>query len=260
MSDAPIGIYDSGFGGLTVWREIRRALPEESLIYLGDGKNCPYGSLSEERVAELADAAVRQLLDEGCKLIVVACNTATAAAIERLRETFPSTPFVGLEPAVKPACLHTRSGVVGVVATERSLAGGKFLTTVERYCGGKRVVKAVGRGWVEAVEADEEHTPETERRVREVLDPIMAAGADVIVLGCTHYPFLAGAIRKVAGPQPEILDGSHGITIQLRRRLEEQGLLKPEGQKGTVTFLNSLDDPELLALSERLLHTEGGMS
>ena len=180
MSDAPIGIYDSGFGGLTVWREIRRALPEESLIYLGDGKNCPYGSLSEERVAELADAAVRQLLDEGCKLIVVACNTATAAAIERLRESFPSTPFVGLEPAVKPACLHTRSGVVGVVATERSLAGGKFLTTVERYCGGKRVVKAVGRGWVEAVEADEEHTPETERRVREVLDPIMAAGADVI--------------------------------------------------------------------------------
>ena len=155
-----------------MWREIRRALPEESLIYLGDGKNCPYGSLSEERVAELADAAVRQLLDEGCKLIVVACNTATAAAIERLRETFPSTPFVGLEPAVKPACLHTHSGVVGVVATERSLAGGKFLTTVERYCGGKRVVKAVGRGWVEAVEADEEHTPETERRVREVLDPI----------------------------------------------------------------------------------------
>ena len=115
-----------------MWREIRRALPEESLIYLGDGKNCPYGSLSEERVAELADAAVRQLLDEGCKLIVVACNTATAAAIERLRESFPSTPFVGLEPAVKPACLHTRSGVVGVVATERSLAGGKFLTTVER--------------------------------------------------------------------------------------------------------------------------------
>lgn len=258
MSDAPIGIYDSGFGGLTVWREIRRALPEESLIYLGDGKNCPYGSLSEERVAELADAAVRQLLVEGCKLIVVACNTATAAAIERLRETFPSTPFVGLEPAVKPACLHTRSGVVGVVATERSLAGGKFLTTVERYCGGKRVVKAVGRGWVEAVEADEEHTPETERRVREILDPIMAAGADVIVLGCTHYPFLRDVIERVIGDRDiEVIDSGAAVEKRVESLLDQYDLRAARGHEASYRFMSMAGDDYCERLRRKAFASDG---
>lgn len=239
MSDAPIGIYDSGFGGLTVWREIRRALPHESLVYLGDGKNCPYGSLSEERVAVLAEASVRRLMEEGCKLIVVACNTATAAAIERLRATFPEMPFVGLEPAVKPACLRTRSGVVGVVATERSLAGRKFLSTVERYGGGKRIVKAVGRGWVEAVEADAEAAPETERRVREVLEPVIAAGADVIVLGCTHYPFLRPVIERVIGDRGiEVIDSGAAVEKRVESLLDEYGLRAAEGHGAEYRFLS----------------------
>lgn len=239
MSDAPIGIYDSGFGGLTVWREIRHALPNESLVYLGDGKNCPYGSLSEERVTELADASVRRLLEEGCKLIVVACNTATAAAIGRLRETFPSTPFVGLEPAVKPACLRTRSGVVGVVATERSLAGRKFLATVARYGVGKRIMTAVGRGWVEAVEAGAEAAPETEERVREVLDPIIAAGADIIVLGCTHYPFLRPVIEKIVGGRGiEVIDSGAAVEKRVESLLDEYGLRAPEGHAAAYRFLS----------------------
>lgn len=222
-----------------MWREIRRALPHESLVYLGDGKNCPYGSLPEARVAELADAAVRRLLSEGCKLVVVACNTATAAAIERLRATFPATPFVGLEPAVKPACLRTRSGVVGVVATERSLEGRKFLSTVERYGGGKRIVKAVGRGWVEAVEADAEAAPETERRVREVLEPVMDAGADVIVLGCTHYPFLRPVIEKVVGGRGiEVIDSGAAVEKRVESLLDEYGLRAPEGHVPSYSFLS----------------------
>lgn len=242
MSDAPIGIYDSGFGGLTVWREIRRALPHESLIYLGDGKNCPYGSLSEERVAELAEASVRRLLDEGCKLIVVACNTATAAAIEHLREIFPAMPFVGLEPAVKPACLRTRSGVVGVVATERSLSGRKFLATVERYGGGKRIVTAVGRGWVEAVEADAEDAPETELCVREVLEPIIAEGADVIVLGCTHYPFLRPVIERVIGDRAiEVIDSGAAVEKRVESLLDEYGLRASEGHEALYRFLSMAD-------------------
>ena len=132
MNNRPIGVYDSGFGGLSVWRELHRALPCESLIYLGDGKNCPYGSLPKQRITELAEAAVRDLVERGCKMVVVACNTATAAAISHLRATF-DIPIVGLEPAVKPACAMTRSKVVGVIATERSLKGEKFLSTVPAY-------------------------------------------------------------------------------------------------------------------------------
>lgn len=138
MNDNPIGVYDSGLGGLTVWRELRRALPRESLVYLGDGKNCPYGSRPAEEIRTLADRAVATLLDAGCKLVVVACNTATAAAIDFLRAKYSSTPIVGMEPAVKPACLNTRSGVVGVLATARSLEGDLFRRTAARYAEGSR--------------------------------------------------------------------------------------------------------------------------
>ena len=181
-----------------MWRELHRALPCGSLIYLGDGKNCPYGSLPAERIKELAEESVRELIGRGCKMVVVACNTATAAAISHLRATF-DIPIVGLEPAVKPACAMTRTKVVGVLATERSLKGEKFLSTVARYGEGVEVIKAVGEGFVEAVERNEEQEPATERLVRQVVEPIIERGADVIVLGCTHYPFLRDVIARVVG-------------------------------------------------------------
>ena len=186
----PIGIYDSGLGGLTVWREVRRALPGESLAYLGDGANCPYGSRPREEVQALADAAVARLVELDCKMVVVACNTATAAAIGFLREKYAGMPIVGMEPAVKPACLATRSGVVGVLATERSLDGELFRRTAARYGSGIEVLTYPGTGFVELVEGDREDTPEAEAAVRAAVEPMLARGADQIVLGCTHYPFL----------------------------------------------------------------------
>ena len=196
MNNAPIGIYDSGLGGLTVWREVRRLLPEESLLYLGDGKNCPYGSRPREEVRALADAAVARLVEEGCKLVVVACNTATAAAIDFLRANYAALPIVGMEPAVKPACQNTRSGVVGVLATERSLEGDLFHRTAARYGHDVTIIAEPGRGFVELVENDLEQTPEADRAVAAAMAGMLARGADQIVLGCTHYPFLIGAIRR----------------------------------------------------------------
>ena len=211
-NDAPIGVYDSGLGGLTVWREIRRMLPGESLVYLGDGANCPYGSRPREEVRALADAAVSRLVGMGCKMVVVACNTATAAAIDFLREKYAGLPIVGMEPAVKPACLATRSGVVGVLATERSLDGELFRRTAARYGSGIEVLTVPGTGFVELVEGDREDTPEAEATVRAAVEPMLARGADQIVLGCTHYPFLTPVLeRVVAGRGVAIVDPSPAV-------------------------------------------------
>lgn len=243
MNNSPIGIYDSGFGGLSVWRELYRALPTESLIYLGDGKNCPYGSLPEEQIRHLAEQSVRVLIDNGCKLVVVACNTATSAAIEYLRERYPEVPFVGLEPAIKPACLQSKTGVVGVVATERSLTGRKFLTTLARYGEGVKVVKAVGEGFVEAVEKNEEGSERTEQLVRAVIEPIIAEGADVIVLGCTHYPFLRDVIQRVVdGRSVEIIDSGEAVEKRVESLLEKYDLRSDESQEPQYRFLTFADE------------------
>lgn len=242
MNNRPIGVYDSGFGGLSVWRELHRALPCESLIYLGDGKNCPYGSLPKQRITDLAEAAVRDLVERGCKMVVVACNTATAAAISHLRATF-EIPIVGLEPAVKPACAMTRSKVVGVIATERSLKGEKFLSTVERYGQGVEVIKAVGEGFVEAVENNEEDTPATEQIVRRVVEPIIERGADVIVLGCTHYPFLRDVIARVVGERDvAIIDSGAAVEKRVESLLDEYGLRASQDNVARIEFITYADE------------------
>ena len=242
MNNNPIGVYDSGFGGLSVWRELYRALPEESIIYLGDGKNCPYGQKSAEEIRLLATESVRELLSRGCKMIVVACNTATAVAIEHLRAMFPDTPFVGLEPAVKPACKSTRSGVVGVIATERSLKSDKFLATLAKYGGGVEVIRAVGEGFVEAVEANAESLPSTEQTVRVVVEPIINRGADVLVLGCTHYPFLRDVIAKVVGERDvEIIDSGEAVEKRVESLLDEYGLRAEAGCKAEYEFISFAD-------------------
>lgn len=243
MNNNPIGVYDSGFGGLSVWRELHKALPNESLVYLGDGKNCPYGSLSEEMIRELAEKSVRKLLEYDCKLIVVACNTATAAAIGYLRAIFPEIPFVGLEPAVKPACIATKTGVVGVVATERSLESDKFLNTLARYGSGVNVIKAVGEGFVEAVEQDEEDSDATEQRVRAVMEPIIAQGADVIVLGCTHYPFLRDVIQRVVeGRELRIIDSGEAVEKRVESLLDEYNLRAGRENTPHYEFLTFADE------------------
>ena len=243
MNNNPIGVYDSGFGGLSVWRVLHGALPSESLVYLGDGKNCPYGNRSSEEIRELADEAVGELLARGCKLIVVACNTATAAAIEYLRAKYAGVPFVGLEPAVKPACLSTRSGIVGVLATARSLEGDLFRRTSSRYADKVRIIAAVGDGFVEIVENDEEESPETLEKVRRVLEPLVSAGADRIVLGCTHYPFLVPAMMKVIGSRDvEIVDSGRAVERRVEQLLDEYGLRADAMHKPVYEFVTFADE------------------
>lgn len=250
MSNAPIGVYDSGMGGLTVWREVRRALPGESLLFLGDGKNCPYGSRSREEIRQLADAAVARLVgEEGCKMVIVACNTATAAAIDFLRTKYAPVPLVGMEPAVKPACLATRSGVVGVLATERSLDGDLFRRTAARYGSGIEVVATAGRGFVELVESDCEDTPEAEACVRAAVAEMLRRGADQIVLGCTHYPFLLPVLRRVlaehadrTGCDVAIVDPSPAVARRAVQLLDAGGLRAEPGHKPEYRFLTFADE------------------
>jgi glutamate racemase len=242
-SNAPIGIYDSGMGGLSVRREVCRLLPEESVIYLGDGKNCPYGSRSVEEIRRLSVEAVEHLLGMGCKLIVVACNTATAASIDYLRATYPSVPIVGMEPAIKPACLQTKSRVVGVLATERSLDGDLFRRTAARYGQDIEVITAPGRGFVELVECDKEQSEEAVETVRRAMQPMLDRGADHIVLGCTHYPFLLEALERAAeGYRVTFVDPSPAVARRVKQLLEENDLLCEAGHSPQYQFVTFADE------------------
>lgn len=243
MDNRPVGVYDSGLGGLTVWREIRRQLPEESLVYLGDGKNCPYGARPADEICRLADEAVGRLVGAGCKMVVVACNTATAAAIDFLRRKYRQMPIVGMEPAVKPACLNTRSGVVGVLATARSLDGDLFRRTAARYGENIRVLTAVGEGFVELVEEDREQSPEAVETVRRVLEPMIREGADQIVLGCTHYPFLLPVFRQVIGERGvAVVDPSPAVGRRVGQLLDQYDLRAEKGATANYGFLTFADE------------------
>lgn len=237
-----IGIFDSGLGGVSVWQALHDALPYESLVYLGDGARCPYGSRSREDVLQFTEEAVERLLSEGCKMIVVACNTATAVAIKTLREEYPTIPFVGLEPAVKPAALSTKTGVIGVLATERSLQGDHFRQAEAKYGADVTILKAVGEGFVEAVERNEENTAETEALVRKAVLPLVEGGADKIVLGCTHYPFLREVIERVAGDGVEVIDSSEAVARRVIALLDENGLRAAEGATAQYSFLTFADE------------------
>lgn len=247
----PIGVYDSGFGGLSVWRALYGALRNESLVYLGDGKNCPYGDRSREEIAQFADEAVRRLLDEGAKLIVVACNTATAMAINELRERYPDTPFVGLEPAVKPACLSTRTGKVGVLATARSLEGDHFRRTAAKYADRAEIFASVGEGFVEIVERSAEQEPSTRDVVSRAVEPLLEKGIDKLVLGCTHYPFLLPVIREVVGDRDvEIIDSGEAVERRVEQLLDEYGVRAAADHKPEYRFL-TFADQEYAARLER---------
>lgn len=215
---AVIGIFDSGSGGLSVLKEIRKVLPSARYIYYSDNAYCPYGEKSAEFIQERARTITRLLLDKGADVIVVACNTATGAAIATLRAEF-DVPFVGMEPAVKPAALGTRSGVIGVLATAGTLKASKYLNTKGRFQDNVQIEEHVGEGFVQLVERCELDGPEAERVVRASLQPMLDAGADTIVLGCTHYPFLLPVIERVAGPGVRIIDPAPAVARQLLRVL-----------------------------------------
>ena len=217
------GIFDSGSGGLSVLREILRVLPEERFVYYADNANCPYGEKTPEFIQSRCRAITEYLLSRGARIIVVACNTATAAAITTLRNEYP-VRFIGMEPAVKPAALSSKTGVIGILATAGTLKGIKYLTTKGIYEDDVKIVEHVGRGFVELVENGILDGPQAEETVRKSLQPLLDAGADRIVLGCTHYPFLRDVIQRVAGPDVQIIDPAPAVARHLIEVMREARL------------------------------------
>jgi len=224
MSQAPIGIFDSGVGGLSVWRQVVHHLPGETVLYLADQAHVPYGNRSAAEIQGHCLAITDHLVREGCKAIVVACNTASAVALQPLRQRFPQLPILGLEPAVKPAVAITRSGVVGVMATPATFQGELYRATVGRCAGSVQVVEQVCIGLADLVEQGQLEGPHCDATLRRFLDPMLAAGADTIVLGCTHYPFVIEAIRRLVGPGLAVLDPAPAVARHLGEVLEQQGL------------------------------------
>ena len=239
---AHIGIFDSGSGGLSVFRELVKVLPAEQYSYFADNAHCPYGDKTALYIRRRSRFITEFLLDKGADIIVVACNTATAAAIATLRADYPDVPFIGMEPAVKPAALGTRSGVIGVLATAGTLKGSKYLNTRGRFEDDVTIVEHVGQGFVELVENGILDGPEAESVVRSSLQPLLEAGADTIVLGCTHYPFLLPLIQRIAGPGVQVIDPAPAVARQTVRVLEQRGVPTGSGPFSASLYASGSQD------------------
>lgn len=252
MNNSPIGVFDSGMGGLSVWSELYKGLPHESLIYYGDGKNCPYGSKTQEQIISYTDHAVRELIGKGVKMVVIACNAATAMSVDYLRGKYSGMPFVGLEPAVKPAAVNSKTGVIGVLATAATLEGRHFKETSAKYADKVKIIPAVGEGFVELVENDMEHTPEAYQTVEAAVRDMIAAGADMIVLGCTHYPFLDNALKKVIGGKDiALVNPASAIEHRVNVLLDELSLRAGPGHKPVFEFMTSAGEDYRLRLENK---------
>jgi glutamate racemase len=254
----PIGIFDSGIGGLTAAYAIIQQLPREQIVYFGDTARLPYGPQPAEIVRRYSTEITAFLLRQGCKAIVVACNTATAAALHHLREQWPDVPFIGMEPAVKPGARATRSGKVGVLATDGTFKSQRYASLMHRYAKDVELLENPCTGLVPRIERGLLSGPDTEAFLRGILEPMLHAGADTFVLGCTHYPFVQPLIEKIVGPAATVINPAPAIARQLQRVLEERQLLSPElpgahrfyvsGEKGNFEVLAS----ELLGMEMRV--------
>jgi glutamate racemase len=249
-----IGLFDSGVGGLSVLRAVATELPEYDLVYFADSKYCPYGPRPPQEIRALSGRIVEFLVTQNCRLIVVACNTASAAALYYLRETFPKIEFVGMEPAVKPAASSTRSGKIAVLATRGTLEGELFANTRDEFARDVQVTTVYPPDWVERVERGDIASGETFESVRRVIEPLLDAGVDEIALGCTHYPFLAPLIDRVAQGRATILDPSDAVAKQTARRVHELGL--NISAPAACTFYTSGDADTFGRMLQTLLHVD----
>lgn len=240
-----IGVLDSGIGGLSVWVELRKLMPDESLLYYADTASCPYGGRGRAQIVELSRVAVGRLLSGGVKIIVVACNTMTAAAIEILRAENPDIPFVGMEPAVKPAAIHSRSGVVGILATEATLNGDLYINTRSRFAGSTKIIEVAGVGLVEMVERDLTGSLECEQLLRKYIDPMVEQEVDTLVLGCTHFPFLEPTIRRLYGESLMLENPAPAVARRVYEILKGREELAPKGHFAQYSFMTSGDDADL---------------
>ena len=245
-----IAVFDSGVGGISVLRQLRKLMPGETFLYLGDSANAPYGTRPTEEIRQLSLNVAAKLIDRGIKALVVACNTATAAAIDILRQTYPDLIVVGIEPALKPAADRFPGGTIGVLATPVTLNEEKFQQLAAHYAQKSTVIKLPAPGLSELVEHGKGDSADAEALLRPLLSP-WAGKLDALVLGCTHYPFAESTIRRILGDEVPLLDGGEGTARETKRRLVQAGLLNET--KGSITIENSLDDPKLLELSHKLL-------
>ncbi len=244
-----IAVFDSGVGGISVLRHLVALMSEERFLYFGDSANAPYGTKTKEQVRDLTFAAAERLLKQGIKALVVACNTATSAAINDLRRAYPHLIIIGIEPALKLAADKFPGGHLGVMATPMTLREEKFSRLMERFQESCEIYKIPAPGLVELIESGKADSAEAEALLRELFAPYPKL--DALVLGCTHYPFAAATISRVLGSQVALLDGGNGTARETKRRLKEAGLLR--SGEGSVAMINSKNDPELLALSAQLL-------
>ncbi|MBR7067289.1 MAG: glutamate racemase [Bacteroidales bacterium] len=253
MNSNPIGIFDSGAGGLSVLKEIARQCPAESVIYMADTAHCPYGGKPQAEVEERARRITEFMLSQGCKLIVVACNTATAAAIAALRADY-QVPFVGMEPAVKPASAHSQTRSIGVLATAGTLKGQHYVSTSQRYAADVNICIQAGEGLVELVETNRADSPEAEALLTKYLQPMVEQHIDQLVLGCTHYPFLVNTMERVLPAGVEIIDPAPSVARQCLRMLELHRLQAPVGATPTYAFHSSgtIDTLQQMALAHVL--------
>jgi glutamate racemase len=257
ISTSPIGIFDSGVGGLSVLRAIRAQMPEESVVYFGDQGHIPYGSRPMEQIRLFAETIARFLLDQDSKVIVVACNTASAAALKYLRETFPNVPFVGMEPAVKPAAEHTRTGKVGVLATPATFQGALYASVVERFASGVELMQNTCPGLVQQIEQGNLHGAETRQILENALLPMLEKNIDTVVLGCTHYPFVIPLIQEIVGANVRVIDPAPSVAKQVRRVIEVRGLKNDADVRGQVRFYTSGEVEGLKSLLPLLLGESG---
>ncbi|MFN2262635.1 MAG: glutamate racemase [Anaerolineales bacterium] len=249
----PIGIFDSGVGGLSVVAAVRNLLPNEDLIYLADQDHVPYGPRSLDQVRSFSEGITRLFIKQKVKLIVVACNTASAAALHYLREIFPQVPFVGMEPAVKPAAETTRTGVVGVLATPATFQGELYASVIERFASGVKVLQDTCPGLVMEIDQGNLDTPLVTFILEQALKPMMEEGIDTVVLGCTHFPFVIPAIETIVGPGVRVIDPSPAIARQVQRLLDEGGLRNPDSSPGQINYLTTGDSKRLENLLPQLV-------
>jgi glutamate racemase len=255
--NSPIGIFDSGVGGLSVLRAVRASMPEEAVLYFGDQGHIPYGPRPMEQIRDFSEAITNFLLEWDAKLIVVACNTASAAALKSLRGKFPNVQFVGMEPAVKPAAETTQTGKVGVLATPATFQGALYASVVERFANGVELFQNTCNGLVQQIEQGNLNGIETRRILEDALRPMLEKDIDTVVLGCTHYPFVIPLVQEIAGEKVRVIDPAPAVAKQAKRLLDAGGMRNDSTARGSVRFYTS-GDPNALASLLPVLLGEGG--
>ena len=253
---APIGIFDSGVGGLSVLREIQKLLPHEDILYFADSGNCPYGVRPVTEICQLTERATAELLQRGAKALVIACNTASTAALAYLRQKWPTVPIVGMVPAVKPAASSSRHGIIGVLATEATGRAPVLLDVIDRFAAQLEVLIIAPPGLVELIEQGQVDTAITHQLLRQYVEPALNKGADVIVLGCTHFPFLRPALTTIAAGRAILIDSGEAVARQTRRVLEKAALLNPQSETGHLRFLTTGDPLQVRQVISTLLECD----